>query len=52
MLALLVRRGDWVTASELADVIGVTPRSIRSYVASLNARVGEEDVAVESGPQG
>ena len=39
LLGLLVRDGDWVTASALADGLGVTPRSIRSYVAALNARV-------------
>ncbi|ALJ19348.1 BglG family transcription antiterminator [Microbacterium sp. No. 7] len=51
MLSLLVRRGTWITASELADTLGVTPRSIRSYVATLNARATGE-IAVESGPQG
>ncbi|WP_396652472.1 BglG family transcription antiterminator [Microbacterium radiodurans] len=48
---MLVRDGDWVTASSLADSIGVTPRSIRSYVTALNARVAG-GVVVESGPQG
>ncbi|KAA9085060.1 PRD domain-containing protein [Microbacterium radiodurans] len=51
VLAMLVRDGDWVTASSLADSIGVTPRSIRSYVTALNARVAG-GVVVESGPQG
>lgn len=50
LLALLVRDGEWATAAALADVLGVTPRSIRSYVTALNARVG--GAAVESGPQG
>ncbi len=51
MLAILARDGEWVTASALADAIGVTPRSIRSYITALNARV-PGGVAVESGPQG
>ncbi|MFT4229172.1 MAG: PTS sugar transporter subunit IIA [Microbacterium sp.] len=51
VLALLVREDDWVTAAVLADAIGVTPRSIRSYVTALNARAAGGD-AIESGPQG
>ncbi len=51
LLALLVRDGDWATAATLADALGVTPRSIRSYVTGLNARV-PSGAAVESGPQG
>ena len=39
MLSLLVREGEWVTAATLADALGVTPRSIRSYVTAVNARV-------------
>ncbi|WP_292674432.1 MULTISPECIES: PTS sugar transporter subunit IIA [unclassified Microbacterium] len=51
VIALLVREADWMTAAELADVVGVTPRSIRSYVTALNARVPDGAV-VESGPLG
>ncbi len=51
VISLLVRSGEWVTAGELADVVGVTPRSIRSYVTALNARV-PDGVVVESGPLG
>ncbi|WP_298037944.1 PTS sugar transporter subunit IIA [uncultured Microbacterium sp.] len=51
LLQALLRHDDWVTAAELADSLGVTPRSIRSYVASLNAR-GSSGDAVESGPAG
>lgn len=51
VLGLLLRDGDWVTASALADALGVTPRSIRSYVTAANSRVAP-GVAVESGPQG
>ncbi|MDQ1131379.1 transcription antiterminator [Microbacterium sp. SORGH_AS_0888] len=49
VLALLVREHDWMTAAALADALGVTPRSIRSYVTALNARAAG---AIESGPQG
>ena len=51
LLSLLVRDGDWSTAATLADALGVTPRSIRSYVTAVNARVAP-GVAVESGPHG
>ncbi len=50
LLASLLRQDGWVTAAALADQLGVTPRSIRSYVAALNARVAGD--AVESGPAG
>ncbi|MFP1603453.1 BglG family transcription antiterminator [Microbacterium sp. 2216-1] len=51
LLAVLLREDGWATAASLADQLGVTPRSIRSYVAALNARVPHAD-AVESGPAG
>lgn len=51
LLGLLVRDGEWATAATLADALGVTPRSIRSYVTAANARVAP-GVAIESGPQG
>lgn len=51
MLSILVRRGDWVTAGFLADQLGVTPRSVRSYVTSIN-RVSPGGDAIESGPLG
>ncbi|MGN8553535.1 UNVERIFIED_CONTAM: PRD domain-containing protein [Microbacterium sp. SLM126] len=51
LLGLLVRDGDWATAATLADAVGVTPRSIRSYVTAVNARVAP-GVAIESGPLG
>ncbi|MFT4281412.1 BglG family transcription antiterminator [Microbacterium sp.] len=51
VIAMLARGSDWMTAAELADAIGVTPRSIRSYVNAINGRVPDGS-AVESGPQG
>lgn len=51
LLTHLVRAENWVTAASLAEYLGVTPRSVRSYVAALNARV-PTDVVVESGAQG
>jgi lichenan operon transcriptional antiterminator len=51
VIALLARDGDWVTAAMLADAVGVTPRSIRTYVTAINARLTGVD-AVESGPLG
>ena len=50
-MSVLVRGGGWVTAAELADIVGVTPRSIRTYVAALAARV-PGGIVVESGPLG
>ncbi len=49
MLGILIRRADWVTAGTLADQLGVTPRSVRSYVTAINERVAG---AVESGSMG
>ncbi len=51
LLSSLMRQSGWATAGSLADRLGVTPRSIRSYVAALNARAPGGD-AVESGPAG
>lgn len=51
LLSLLIEDGDWVTAARLADLLSVTPRSIRTYVNSLNVASATGD-AVESGPQG
>ncbi len=47
----LSRDGEWATAATLADALGVTPRSIRSYVTAVNARV-PSGAAIESGPLG
>ncbi len=51
LLAVLLRQEGWATAGSLADLLGVTPRSIRSYVAALNARSPGADV-IESSPAG
>jgi lichenan operon transcriptional antiterminator len=51
LLAALLRQEGWATAASLADLLGVTPRSIRSYVAALNARTPGAGV-IESGPAG
>ncbi|MDJ0337738.1 PTS sugar transporter subunit IIA [Cryobacterium sp. PH31-O1] len=51
MLDYLVRTPAWVTAGELADALGVTPRSVRSYVTNLKAAAHPLAV-IESGPLG
>lgn len=51
ILSYLSRAGTWVTAGELSDVLGVTPRSIRSYVTAIKSRAAPNTV-VEAGPSG
>ena len=51
MLDVLARAGDWVTAAELADQVGVTPRSIRSYVGELKDASGPLEL-IASSPRG
>lgn len=51
LLSALLREDAWMTGPRLADLLGVTPRSIRAYVTALNARVPEGD-AVVSGAAG
>jgi len=51
MLDYLLRSPGWVTASELADLLGVTPRSVRSYVTNVKAAAHPLPL-VESGPAG
>ena len=49
VLGILLRRSDWVTAGYLADALGVTARSVRSYVTAINRHAPD---AIESSPQG
>ena len=51
LVTILVRDGGWMTAAALSDLLGVTGRSIRSYVTAINARVPEHPV-IESGREG
>lgn len=50
-MSVLTRVHGWATAATLADALGVTPRSIRSYVTAVNHRAPGGD-AIESGPHG
>ncbi|RXZ69974.1 BglG family transcription antiterminator [Agromyces albus] len=49
LVEVLAREHDWTTAGALADRLGVTARTIRSYVAQANAAGGP---VVVSGPLG
>ncbi|MGN8025061.1 BglG family transcription antiterminator [Microbacterium sp. 22242] len=51
LLSTLLREDSWVAGPRLADLLGVTPRSVRAYVTALNARVPDGD-AVVSGSAG
>jgi lichenan operon transcriptional antiterminator len=51
MLDYLSQTPSWVTAGELADHLGVTARSVRSYVTSVKAAAHPLSV-IESGPAG
>ncbi|WP_022883259.1 BglG family transcription antiterminator [Glaciibacter superstes] len=51
MLDYLSQASAWVTAGELADHLGVTTRSVRSYVTTVKAWA-HPLVVVESGPAG
>ena len=51
MLDYLSQAPDWATAGELADRLGVTPRSVRSYVTQVKAAAHPLGV-IESGPAG
>jgi lichenan operon transcriptional antiterminator len=51
MLEYLSQTAVWVTAGELADHLGVTPRTVRSYVTNVKAAAHPLDV-IESGPAG
>ncbi|WP_382303765.1 BglG family transcription antiterminator [Herbiconiux sp. UC225_62] len=48
MLDYLAETDDWVTAGELADRLGVTTRSVRSYVTSVKTAAKPLDVITSS----
>ncbi len=48
LLEYLAASDDWVTAGELADRLGVTTRSVRSYVTSVKTAAKPLDVVVSS----
>ncbi|WP_029513978.1 transcription antiterminator [Nesterenkonia sp. F] len=54
LISILLHGDGWITAAALADRLGVTPRSVRSYIARINARAAHagQGEAVESGPAG
>lgn len=51
LLDRLGRAGAWTTGTSLADALGVTRRSIRNYVASINQRSGSHEI-IESSSRG
>ncbi|MCW4457568.1 BglG family transcription antiterminator [Microbacterium sp. MPKO10] len=51
LLTQLMRSTGWQTAGELADALGVTSRSIRTYIAAVKAKADPLPV-IESGPDG
>ena len=48
LLEYLAETDDWVTAGELADRLGVTTRSVRSYVTSVKTAAKPLDVIASS----
>ncbi len=48
LLAYLARSDGWVTAAELADRLGVTSRSVRSYVTAVKALASPLEVIASS----
>ena len=51
MLDFLSQTSSWITAGELADRLGVTPRSVRSYVTAVKTAAHPLNV-IESGAAG
>jgi lichenan operon transcriptional antiterminator len=50
LLDELARADGWTTAAELAGRLGVTTRTVRAWVAAVNA--GAEPPVIRSGPEG
>lgn len=48
LLGYLSHRGGWVTAAELADHLGVSTRSVRSYVTAVKASAAPLEVIASS----
>jgi lichenan operon transcriptional antiterminator len=48
LLEHLARAEGWVAASELADRLGVSTRTVRSYVTAIKAAAGPLDVITSS----
>jgi len=51
LLDYLSQTPSWITAGELADRLGVTPRSVRSYVTAVKADA-HPLIVIESSPAG
>jgi lichenan operon transcriptional antiterminator len=48
LLTFLAESDEWVTAGELANRLGVTTRSVRSYVTSVKSAAGSLEVILSS----
>lgn len=48
MLELLLQSDDWMTATELAEQLGVTTRSVRSYVAAAKSAAHPRSIVIAS----
>ncbi|MCT3527969.1 HTH domain-containing protein [Latilactobacillus curvatus] len=46
LLDILLQQDDYLTASQLAQIIGVTERSIRNYVRNLNGNQYQEPLII------
>lgn len=51
LLAYLARRDDWTPASELAEHLGVSTRTVRNYVTALKVAAAPLEV-ISSSPEG
>lgn len=48
LLDILLQQNDFITAKQLAEILGVTERSIRNYVRSLNGSQYREPLIISS----